>query len=194
LILLLPLFLTTSASAQSHYADPHGPGQTLDGIFRILFLFGVIGAGIYYVRQRRTAIQSPPPLLMGEDAVASLFVKKDVFFASSQDLEGKLVLTSQRLFYVGLSTQTVLLNLYPQQIVSIQFSKSKIQLTFLDAAGRQQTEKYRILPKVSAVGGFSTLAATTYQSTTTEQEFQAAVNQWASNKREPDSVTSHYDV
>jgi len=125
--------------------------------------------------------QQCAPAEPDEEVMAGLFAKRDVFFASAQDLEGKLILTTKRLRYIGMSTQKVRLSLEPADIVSLEFSRDRMYITFRDAKGRKQQSNYKLLAKVADSAGFTTLpGAKTYESPTPIPEFQNVVNQWLS--------------
>lgn len=129
---------------------------------------------------------APAPHGQDEKVLASLFAKRDVLFASEQDLEGRLLLTDKRLRYIGLSTHKVLLSLRPAEILSLTSVKSKIKVTFIDAKRKKRTQGYKLLTTVSNTAEVSTFHdPISYGYPTPIPEFQAALTRWLSWKTPP---------
>lgn len=178
----LLLVLAQTALAQTRNAPPPEGLEGFEVIVRIVVIAFLVVMAIVYTVRRRAAIKAPPPIEPDEEVLGGLFAKdKTRFFASEQDLEGKLILTNKCLRYVGLSTQKVLLSLNPSDIVSLDFKGPKIRLTFLDAKGRKRKRKYKLLQKLADSAGFTTLpGAKTYESATPIPDFQEAIKGWHS--------------
>ena len=182
-LLFLNLTGVPATAAEGMLSVANGPttghrwGSDLIESSVTIALIALAMALLYRQAKKRTAgIKAVPSVEPDEEPVAVIFAKRDVFFGSAHDMEGRLVLSTKRLRYIGFDTQKTLLSVGLEDVLSISCKRHKVAIKFKASRGRKECRKYKLLSEAST-------GDTRIPSETSIEAFQQAVTQWVQTER-----------
>ncbi len=159
------------------------------GLLGPIAIVTVVGALFGYAKwkDRKANIEAEPPLESDEEILALTYAKRVVKFASEEDLQGKLVLTTKRLRYIGLCTQKPLLSVACDDVEAITFQGGEMTVAYRTKNGKRAKRKYKLLSEVDTNSWCH--SDQSFRSPTSPHEFQEAALDWtSSNGLSPESV------
>ena len=140
----------------------------------------------------RKAMEKPVGITLGagEKKIGELYVEtRDIklggFHWEGSGLEGKLVLTNQRLMYSKFDEKRIALSLEPGDVVSFEtgqkgliMKSATLKIKFVDKKkNKTRAATWTILPAFT-VSGFGAIGSKRYENPHTAESFTALLNKW----------------